>query len=310
MHPSPPAPEISLVVETYNLAEGQSARALERALTTVQQLVEQRTDCEALLVDGTPDPRPVERLLARFAHVRHERCPGADYDELKTAGAVAATGRIVVYLDGDCVPDDSGWLDALVGPIRRGEASATCGTTLYEGSGLLRALTTVMDFSFVTAARGGPVGCYPGNNAAFVRELRATVCPPEGPMRCRCYAHAQHLLRSGNPVLHVEDALVWHESPPLFRERFRRGYDLVAACWVDPLLPQARWLRWSVLAAPLFYGWALRWDWRTLDAGHPRLALSGWRRPAAKALAPLLRLLDLAGMARALALGPARPLAS
>src|SRR5207253_1661749 len=73
---------------------------------------------------------------------------------------------------------------------------------------------------------------------------------PDGPMRCRCFAHAQKLLRRGTPVRMVPTARVRHERQPFLRERIRQGSDVVAACWVDPELRQVRWLRLGPLAAP------------------------------------------------------------
>lgn len=297
-------PSISLIVEAYNLHEGQSLAALRRALDAAFGLA-RTTDgaCEVLLVqpDVTAD---LDALVARYAQLRRVLAPGAGYDALKDAGAQAARGDVVVYLDGDCVPDGPDWLDRLTQPIRRGEALATCGTTLYEGGGIVAALSSVLDFGFVAEGTGGPVGCYTSNNVAFARALRVAVCPPTTPLRCACYAHAQTLARRGQPVWHVPQALVWHEPPPFFKERLRRGHDLVGVCWTDPLLREARWLRRGVWAAPLFYADALRHDWRRAWRARGVPALHGWRRMVVMALIPLARLVDAVGIVGALRAGP------
>jgi hypothetical protein len=79
--------------------------------------------------------------------------------------------------------------------------------------------------------------------------------------------------------------------------------DVVDAARVDPVLPEAPLLRLGVLAAPLLYAREVALDWRRTIAHGRDLRLDGLRRPVALALFPLLRLVDLAGMVRALARG-------
>jgi hypothetical protein len=162
----------------------------------------------------------------------------------------------------------------------------------------------ILDFGFLIADQGDVVGCYASNNCAFLREERIEVPAPDGPMRCTCYAHAQALIRIGRPMHRAAGAVAVHELPPVFKERWRRGYDLVAACWINPELPETRWLRWGVLAAPRFAWSNLRQDWRRLAVGR---TLWGWDAGTlmrARGLAALLRVIDLAGALKALALGP------
>lgn len=186
-------------------------------------------------------------------------------------------------------------------PLRAGQALATGGTTLYSGGGFLGRVCTVLDFGFLfKTSKDGVLGCYAANNAAFVRELRCAVRPPDGPMRCHCYAHAQTLKRIGKPVLHVPEALVWHEFPPLFSERLRRGYDLVAESWVDPTLKPERWHNAGWWKIYKLYRQNLRLDWQRIVAAPPELHLSGFRKYPAIVLAALLRLIDMAGARRAI----------
>lgn len=161
----------------------------------------------------------------------------------------------------------------------------------------------MLDFGFLLPAVPRELGCYAFNNVGFQRELFLETPPPEGPMRCRCYSHARLLERQGTPVQMVPAARVRHERQPLFRERYRQGYDAVAACWTDPSLPQTSLLRLGVFAAPRFYRQAVSHDWRRIRAAGSDLGLTGWRARSAAALVPVLRLIDLAGMVRALAPG-------
>lgn len=290
-----PPPEISLVTETFNLEEGQSFEELRSSLRTVSRYLQERGDCEGILVDTSNDPRVPELIDTIDPRIRHLRIAGASYDHAKDAAAEAAHGRFVVYLDGDCTPDRPDWLDVLIAPLRDGRASATGGVTLYSGSSLLARVSTLVDFGFLFNPPGGHLTCYASNNVAFERQLRCEVRPPDGPLRCHCYAHAQILLRQGRPVTLVREALVWHELPPLLKERLRRGYDHVAASWVDTGLDARRWMRRRGLRLAQLLFSNLRRDWRRMQHAPEQLRLHGWRRVPALGLASVLRLIELAG---------------
>ncbi len=98
----------------------------------------------------------------------------------------------------------------------------------------------------------------------------------------------------------VPAAKVRHLPQPFFPERFRQGYDRVAACWADPALRETAWLKLGPLAAPLFYAENVWLDWRRLHQGRRDLAMTRWQALLAVPLFPLFRLVDFAGMLRAL----------
>lgn len=299
-------PEISLVTETFNLDEGQGIEPTRQALFRLCETARAHGNAEVILADFMPPNLLVASLLQQFPQVRHVNRPGLGYEGIKNVAASEAEGTYVVYLDSDCLPVSSNWLDTLLQPLRQGKAQAATGLTRYRGHSLLHRVMEVLDFGFVVADQVETVGCYTSNNCAFVRRLRVDLPAPDGAMRCTCYAHAQLLLRRGFPMRRVPEAVVQHELPPVFKERWRRGYDLVAACWVNPELPEMRWLRLGVLASPLFLWSNLRLDLRRLAAIR---AANGWgagKLLAARGLAILLRLIDLGGIFRALAFGPAR----
>lgn len=297
-------PEISLVTETFNLEEGQGFEPTRQALFRLCEMARSHGNAEVILADSMPPNLLVASLLQQFPEVRHISRPGLGYEGIKNVAADEARGIYVVYLDSDCLPLSSDWLDHLLRPLREGQARAVTGVTRYRGNWLLHRVMEVLDFGFVIADSSVTVGCYTSNNCAFARDLRVELPAPDGAMRCTCYAHAQLLLRRGFPMRRVREAEVLHELPPVFKERWRRGYDLVAACWVDPDLPETRWLRWGVLAAPVFWWTNLRLDWRRLASMRPRHEWGPARFLAAGMLASVLRLIDFAGIVRALAFGP------
>jgi Glycosyl transferase family 2 len=248
------------------------------------------------------DPGLAEEVARVAPEARVLDADGLGYDEAKMLAAREARGRFVAYLDGDCIAEP-GWLDAVLGPLRSGEALASGGFTRYEG-GFVAGVQTLLDFGFLHPLASRPLECYAANNCAFDRATLLAEPMPGGPLRCRCFHHAQRLKRRGSAMLLAPPARVRHEPQPLLRERSRQGYDVVAACWADPALPEAALLRLGRAATPLFYALVVALDIRRLFPGGRAVGIRAWQWPAALLLFPLLRLVDAAGMWRALREGP------
>ena len=97
----------------------------------------------------------------------------------------------------------------------------------------------------------------------------------------------------------VPEAVVLHDLPPFFQERIRRGEDLVAVCWVDPTLPEAKYLAWGWGAVPAFYAANVRMDWARLRKCRKHLGMSKAGAAVATALIPLIRIADIVGLVQA-----------
>jgi hypothetical protein len=294
-------PDVTVVVESYNHAEGSSGLdRLRIALEAATQMLERHGNGALLVTDAAGERELTEFLEREFPSARVVDAVGLGYDEAKLEAAVQAESEFVLYLDGDCIPEP-GWLEAHLSALAAGH-HATTGFTRYDG-GWRGAVESVLDFGFMLPAGDRLAECYSSNNAGFLRETLLEVPQPPGAMRCRCYAHAQELIRRGRPVRMVPEAKTFHERQPLVAERYRQGFDAVAACWVNPALPEVRLLRLGVFAAPLFYARAVLLDWQRVLTAREDLELARWQSIASLPLFPLLRLIDLAGMVRALGPG-------
>jgi hypothetical protein len=294
-----PSAEVAVVVESFNETEHSSVDRLAGALESAERAAARHGDARVLLADGGDNPKVSALLERRFPGIERV-APGLhDYDAAKSVAAAAADATIVVFLDGDCRPISDDWLEELIAPIRSKATVGTAGFTTYEGGWLSRVLS-VMDFGFLLPRKDHELGCYASNNAAFAADALAETPAPEGDMRCRCYAHAQLLERKGTPMRLAPAAAVTHESVPFVKERLRRGWDLVTAARVDPELREARWLRGGVLAAPLFYADALRWDVRRTLTGGGDVGLGPVGRVVALPVMAGVRLVDLVGIVAAL----------
>jgi len=290
--------EATVVVETFTLCETSSWERVEQTLAAAARMVEAHGDAELVVLDVTGEDEVAHRLGSSFAGARRVAAAGLSYDAAKGIAAQEARGTYIAYLDGDCLPERDDWLERHLEALRAG-AVATGGFTRYEG-GFRGALESVLDFGFMLPARPRTLACYASNNVAFRRDLVVEVPVPDGPMRCRCFAHSQTLLRRGTPVRYVPEARVRHERQPFVEERLRQGFDEVAALWTDPGLPLRPLLRLGPLALPPLYARAVLRDWQRLAAGRRDLGLSRAGAAVAAVLLPVARLVDAGGMLRAL----------
>lgn len=277
---------------------------LRKSLGAACRMADEHGDVEVLAADSAGDDQIARMLADEFPAVIHVKAFGLGYDEAKWMAAEAAQGRYVLFLDGDCLPAP-GWLEAHLNVLGRDGVVATGGFTRYE-TGFAASIETVMDFGFLLPRSERILGCYAFNNAGFERETMLATRLPEGDLRCKCYIHAQVLRRRSTPVHMVPAAAVDHERQPFFRERHRQGYDIVAACWTEPALPQAGWLRYGMLAAPVLYLRTVALDWQRLAVGRRHLDMKAWQVPVAAPLLALSRLVDLAGMVKAVRRSPTR----
>jgi hypothetical protein len=299
-----PTPEVTILVESFNHGEGSSLERLMATLRPAVAAARAHGSAEVLLADPVEDPELTSTLAREAPEVRRIGAPGGSYDEAKMKASAVGRGKYVVFLDGDCIPVEEGWLSAHLSALRAG-AGASCGLTRYEG-GFIQKVLSVMDFGFLLPPTEREVSCYASNNVGFERELLLSCPVPDGGMRCNCYAHAQELHRRGIPARLTPDAVVEHEAKPFWKERLRRGYDHVAAIWADPALPERPLLRLGPLAAPLFYAREVVLDLKRLVVGRRAVGLSRPSAVAALMVLPLLRLADLIGLTRALATPPER----
>ena len=294
--------EFSVILESFTSAEGGDRDRFRKSLRTILGMLPD--NAEVLVTDVYQSAELVTLLANEFPSVRRVSVVGQGYDSAKTSAAMAARGQFVLFLDGDCVPEP-GWHELLLAPLRSGEAVACGGYTRYEG-GFLAAMMSVMDFGFFYPLTKRNLVCYASNNCGFVRTTYLDVPVPEANLRCRCFYHAQCLLRRGTPVLLIPEARVLHEAQPFLRERSRQGYDSIAAAWADPELPEARWLKIGIFSLPLFYCMNVFNDWKRVCAGRKDLGLGSGQLLLALLLFPMFRLVDVLGMIRAFVGGSAK----
>jgi hypothetical protein len=287
----------TVVVETSNYGEDTSLERVREVLGTLAEQVGAEGDGEVLLSDESAFPEIRELVENEFPDVRRVDVTGVGYDGAKVRGAAEARGAFVLQLDCDTVPE-RGWLSAMLDGLRQGDP-VVGGFTYYEG-GLWARLNTLTDFGFLAPLEPHDLGCYASNNVGFQRSLLAECPMTQVAMRCSSYVHSQRLLKRGTPAVLAPGARVRHPPPPFVRERFRRGYDVVAAGREVPDLAEARLMRSRALAPAALPALTLWWDFRRLRAYWRDLGFSRFERILAFAVVPFMRCIDLAGIVWAL----------
>ena len=210
-------PSFSVVVETANLsmAELDGVRETLESLSAQSLPIENAAD--VFLVDSGDVPEPVlQHMLSTYGWVRAMRLPrGTGYEELKMAGANAATGEVVVFVDGDCFYE-RGWLEAMLAPFSDRSVLVVGGATAID-SRTAYGLGVAIAFSF--AARGSSPALhttnrYHMNNVAFRRSVLQSIPIPS---RRPCYRmtglHVAALEAAGHTIWRQPAARARHAPP-------------------------------------------------------------------------------------------------
>jgi hypothetical protein len=224
-------PRASVVVEWDNVRLAGASRTREMLARLIEELAGQGSaSLEVLLVhDGRPgDVADAARMLAPTGvAVRVVPAPGSGYYELKNAGAQAARGELVVFLDCDVVPD-AGWLAEILAPFDDPAVAAVAGATrLVEPAGLWAKLVAPT-YVFPLTAPPGPVRRVDGffaNNIAFRRDVALTFPFPRiaGTSRISCVALARQLADAGAVLVQAPAARVTHPPSPGLARTVRRA---------------------------------------------------------------------------------------
>lgn len=115
------APKISIIIRSYN-----DAALIERTLDAIYAQSEQ--DFEILIFDNESKDGTLD-VLAKYPEVRLFHVPAGTYipGRVMNRAAQEALGKILVYNNSDCVPQNTDWLKNLTAPLISGDADAAFG---------------------------------------------------------------------------------------------------------------------------------------------------------------------------------------
>lgn len=123
--------ELSFVVETLNLRDAHDFTPLDANLAALSaQTLDPSLYETIVVVDPSVEPALQQYLADRWPGVRVVTAPGAHYYAQKNAGARAAHGRVVGYVDADCIAVP-GWARAMIDALDR-DTRASCVVGRYD----------------------------------------------------------------------------------------------------------------------------------------------------------------------------------
>lgn len=171
----------------------------------------QFSEAELRAVVGTCLPPTADAIALRTLPM-----PGLRYYALKNAGAAAASGDFIVFLDSDAVPEP-GWLAALLAGFANPARGVIGGNTHIEPEGTY-GKTFALTWFFPPRSEDGPpvlAGSFLANNVAFRRDafLPAGFELEEGLSKGACVRLARRLREAGIEIWRAPRARCSHPPP-------------------------------------------------------------------------------------------------
>jgi len=293
---------VSVVVETITVREDTSGSLAGDLRAALDGLARQSVAPDEILivVDDLVDPATSDELRRCYPRAKLISSGQSNYFAAKNAGAEAAAGEIVAFVDGDCVPAPD-WLELLLARLGPG-VDAVAGRTRYGGGSLMARTFTVPDLAFVLEQDGGTASSVNLSNVAFRREL---LLKHRLDARIRrnggCYFLVHQLRAAGARIVYEPRARVVHGYPGgmgIVRKHFNRGYDGVTVYRIDEqsLLRGTRvFRRLGALALVGITGRRIVFDWIRLARERRQIGISALAVPGLCAVVVGTRLIELAG---------------
>lgn len=308
-------PLVSVVVETVTVAydegrPGSLADELESSLAGLAPQTYPSDLIDALVVIAADVPTSVaQQVTRRYPFARLVEAPISNYFAAKNAGARSARGPVIAMLDADCVPDTA-WLERLVSRFDDPGVAVVAGRTRYADRSLWMRALSVPSFGYILAARSGEASGFNLNNVAFRADvLRDYPLDERIPRNGGCNLLYRQLRASGKKIVYEPRATTAHgvddvRGLRVLKKHFSRGYDGVVVYRIDDTLALrgTRVFRRSGVAATFaITAWRVLRDWSFIVRHRRQIGIPGAATPYFGAVALATRLVELAGMLRAIA---------
>jgi len=211
---------VSVVIRTYD--ESRYLGAL------LQGLRDQQADGvrqEVIVVDSGSTDGTLDIARAHGARVVHIARSDFSFGRSLNRGCAAATGEVLVFVSGHCIPASPQWLAELVGPLRRGDVTLTYGRQIGGPESRFSECQHFAKF-FPTTSRIPQEGFFCNNaNAAVQRTAWERFRFDEDITGLEDLHLASRLVEAGHRIGYVAEAAVYHhhhENWATVRRRFER----------------------------------------------------------------------------------------
>jgi glycosyltransferase involved in cell wall biosynthesis len=246
-------PLISVVIETitarFDTRGSALADVLAAPIAALDGQTYPRDRIETIVVvDDGIDEAEIAAIARRHPRVVLVKSDASNYFAAKNRGAAAASGELIVFLDGDCVPE-SDCLERLADSFEP-DVAVVAGRVLYSGGSWTARIFSVPDFAYILTRSDGQANGLNLSNAAFRRELIMRH-PLDERLRRNggCYQLFHRIRGAGARVLYQPAAVASHGIDVgglgFLRKHFDRGYDGLAVYRFDDagLFRGTAWVR-------------------------------------------------------------------
>ncbi len=209
---------ISVVIPAYN-----SEKTIGHCLEALQEQTLARGQYEIVVVDDGSTDATGAAARARGARVlRQENC-GAG--AARNAGAQAARGGIVLFLDADSVPDRC-WIEAMARPFADpGIAGVSGEKKTHQTNWVARFVQAEYDYKYDLIAAHGATDFVDSSTAGYRRAIfLANGGFDAGMMEAEDTELSFRLAEGGCRMVLARDAVAWHTHPEALPEYLRRKY--------------------------------------------------------------------------------------
>ncbi len=229
---------LSLVVRTLN-----EARYLPELLQMVAaQVLAPGFSSQTVLIDSGSTDGTLDIAQAAGCTITHIQREEFSFGRSLNRGCEAASGEVLVFVSGHCVPTDARWLQRLVQPIADGQAAYTYGRQL-GGASSRYSECRIFEKYYPPQSRIPQQGFFCNNaNSAISRVAWAAHRFDEELTGLEDMELGKRLVAAGGKVGYVADAGVYHhhqESWAQVQRRFERE-----AIALQKIMPQIQvgWL--------------------------------------------------------------------
>lgn len=246
----------SIVIRTLN-----EAVHLEALLNAIALQQTQGLHPEIVVVDSGSTDATLEIADRHGSHISHITREEFSFGRSLNMGCELATGDILVFISGHCVPKDEHWLQRLCQPILDGLAEYTYGRQV-GGEDSHFSETRIFAKYYPAESHIPQEGFFCNNaNAALLRTAWESYRFNENLTGLEDMELAQRLVRNGGKVAYVAEAAVHHhhaESWAHIRRRFERE-----AIALQRIMPNIHVTIWDTLR---YFCSSVRKDWYTARA--------------------------------------------
>ena len=195
--------QVSVVIRTFN-----EARYLDELLSGVAD--QDYENVEIVVIDSGSTDATLSIAERHGCVVTHIEKADFTFGRSLNMGSEKASGDILVYISGHCVPKESDWLTKLTAPIRDGVAHYSYGRQVGR-DGTKFSERRLFNKYFPETSRIPQDGFFCNNaNAAIARRTFSIYRFDEDVTGLEDMELAKRLVRDGGRVAYVADAPVYH----------------------------------------------------------------------------------------------------